>query len=66
MGKRENDGQMVEHLRGSRHQYQHGQHVGDIDVRRDVGVDAVEVVGSLGIGGNVSAVAEKMVTGARL
>ena len=51
----------MERSKGSRHQYQHGQH--DIDVHYDVGVDAVEVVGSSGIGGDV---AEKMVTGARL
>lgn len=64
MGRRGNGDQTVERPRGSRHQYQHGQHVCDIDVH--YGVDAVEIAGSSGIGANVLAVAEKMVTGARL
>ena len=51
--------------RDSHHQYQHEQH--DIDAHYDVGVGAVEAVGSSGIGENgLAAVAEKMVTGARL
>lgn len=63
MGRHWSGGLTVKRLRGSRHQYQHGQH--DIDAHYDVGVDAVEVVGSSGIGENGSAVAEKL-TGARL
>ena len=55
---------MVKRPRDSRRRYQHGQH--DIDVHYDVGVDAVEVVGSSGIGENGLAVAEKMVTDARV
>ena len=63
MGRRGNGDQTMEHPRGSRHHYQHGQH--DIDFHYDVVVDAVEDVGSSGIGENVL-VAEKMVTGARV
>ena len=63
-GRRWSGDLTVKRLRDSRYQYhQHGQY--DIDAHYDVGFDAVEVVGSSGIGENGSAVAEKL-TGARL
>jgi hypothetical protein len=67
LGRRGSGDWMVERPRGYLRHYQHVQHVRDIvvDVHHDVGVDVVEVVGSLGIGVNVWPVAEMTVTGGR-